>query len=328
MTRQMSVGMKTYTRELIERLPRVAPEFNYAFLGRGKNFGYDEQIGLPLEMGRSRLDLMHFTALYVPVIAPAPSVITIHDLIHLRYPQYFKAKVRPYYATVVRLACARAKRVITDDDRTIEDLERFLSVDRRKVRVVPLGVADAFFRGGEAPVTSRPYLLYVGNHREHKNLPTLFDAWSALPQEMAIDLCLTGPDDFDGELQRRARPNREIVALGNVSEEELIGRYTGARALVQPALSEGFGLPMLEAMAAGCPVIATTGAVPRVLAPAARTFAAGDAAELTARIAQLVEDDALRARVIEHGREVAAPLTWDRCARETAAVYHEILEGR
>ena len=124
MTRQMSVGMKTYARELIARLPQVAPEFTFSFFERGANFGYDEQVRLPLEMGRSRLDLMHFMSLYVPLISPVPSIITIHDVIHLRYPQYFKSKVRSYYATVVRLACARAKRVITDDERTIDDLER------------------------------------------------------------------------------------------------------------------------------------------------------------------------------------------------------------
>src|ERR1700683_5477873 len=153
MTRQMSVGMKTYARELIARLPSVAPEFKFAFFERGANFGYDEQVRLPLTMRRSQLDLMHFMSLYVPLLSPTPSVITIHDVIHLRYPQYFKSKVRSYYATVVRLACARAKRVITDDERTIDDLERYLKVDRRKVRVIPLGIAERFLRGGEAPAT-------------------------------------------------------------------------------------------------------------------------------------------------------------------------------
>jgi len=323
----MSVGMKTYARELIARLPSVAPEFEFAFFERGANFGYDEQVRLPVAMGRSQLDLMHFMSLYVPLISPVPSVITIHDVIHLRYPQYFKSKVRSYYATVVRLACARAKRVITDDERTIDDLERYLKVDRSKVRVIPLGIAERFLRGGEAPATPRAYLLYVGNHREHKNLPVLFDAWSALPEALAVDLYLTGPDDFGGELQRRARADREIVALGDVSEERLIGYYAGARALVQPALSEGFGLPMLEAMALGCPVISSARAVPRVLEPAALTFSAGDAGELCARIAAVLGNDALRSELLERGRGLARTLTWDRCARATADLYHEVLES-
>jgi glycosyltransferase involved in cell wall biosynthesis len=326
MTRQMSVGMKTYARELIARLPKVAPELDFSFFERGANFGYDEQIRLPLDMQRSQLDLMHFMSLYVPLIATAPSVITIHDLIHLRYPQYFKSKVRSYYATVVRLACARAKRVITDDERTVDDLERFLRVDRKKVRVIPLGVGEAFFASVPGPQTARPYLFYVGNHRKHKNLPVLFDAWSALPEDVAVDLYLTGHDDFEGELQRRKRANREIVALGDLSEAELIGTYAGARALLQPALSEGFGLPMLEAMAAGCPVIACADAVPRVLEPAALTFPSGDASALTLRILSVLGDDGLRSGLIAHGRSLAANLTWDRCARVTADLYHEVLE--
>ncbi len=326
MTRQMSVGMKTYARELIARLPAVAPEFEFAFFERGANFGYDEQVRLPAAMGRSRLDLMHFMSLYVPLVSPVPSIITIHDVIHLRYPQYFKSKVRSYYATVVRLACARAKRVITDDQRTVDDLERYLKVDRRKVRVIPLGIAERFLRGGEAPATPRPYLLYVGNHRQHKNLPVLFKAWSALPQDAGVDLYLTGPDDFGGELQRRALPSRRIVALGDISEERLIGYYAGALALVQPALSEGFGLPMLEAMAVGCPVVASADAVPRVLEPAALTFAPDDPGELRAQIEMLLGDAGLRAQFVERGRSLARTLTWDRCARSTADLYHEVLE--
>jgi glycosyltransferase involved in cell wall biosynthesis len=328
MTRQMSVGMKTYARELLARLPKVAPEFEYAFFERGANFGYDEQVRLPLAMRRSRLDLMHFMSLYVPLVSTAPSVITIHDLIHLRFPQYFKPKVRSYYATVVRLACARAKRVITDDERTVDDLERFLGVDRRKVRVIPLGVGERFLRGAEAPRTPRPYLLYVGNHRQHKSLPTLFDAWSALPPGCGVDLYVTGPDDFGGELQRRRLPDREIVALGDLSEERLIESYAGARALVQPALSEGFGLPMLEAMAVGCAVIACADAVPRILEPAALTFAARDARALGARMLELLGDEALRARLLDLGRDLGRTLTWDRCARATADLYHEVLEAR
>jgi glycosyltransferase involved in cell wall biosynthesis len=326
MTRQMSVGMKTYARELIARLPAVAPELEFTFFERGANFGYDEQVRLPVAIGRSQLDLMHFMSLYVPLISPVPSVITIHDVIHLRYPQYFKAKVRSYYATVVRLACARAKRVITDDERTIDDLERYLKVDRRKVRVIPLGITERFLRGGEAPATPRPYLLYVGNHREHKNLPVLFKAWSALPVEAAVDLYLTGPDDFGGELQRLSGSGRRIVALGDISEEQLIGYYAGARALVQPALSEGFGLPMLEAMAVGCPVIASAEAVPRVLETAALTFAADAPDELRVRIESLLGDAALRTQFSERGRTLAGTLTWDRCARATADLYHEVLE--
>jgi glycosyltransferase involved in cell wall biosynthesis len=325
LTRQMSVGMKTYARELVARLPRVAPEFSYATFDRGKNFGFDEQVRLPLALRRSRVDLVHFLSIYVPLAALAPSVITVHDLIHLRFPLYFKAKVRPYYQTLVRLACARARRVITDDERTVDDLERYLGVSPSKVRVVPLGVDERFLAPAAPFAAPRPYLLYVGNHREHKNLATLFEAWSSLPKSEAVDLYVTGPDDFGGELQRLSGSERAIVALGDVDADRLPSYYAGARALVQPALREGFGLPMLEAMAAGCAVVACEDAVPRLLEPAALTFAARDTGELAAILHDIVADEGLRARFVNSGRRIAQTLTWDRCARATADVYGEVL---
>jgi len=326
LTRQMSIGMKTYAGEIVARLPRVAPEYSYFVFSKGANFGWREQVQLPLAMRRARLDLVHFLSQYVPLMLPSRFVITIHDLIHLRFPQYFKAKVGPYYRSVVRRACARARCVITDDERTIDDLVEFLGVERAKVRVIPLGVSESFLDAAVAFSAERPYLLYVGNHREHKDLATLFDAWSALPESSSVDLYLTGPDDFGGELQRRATPSRAIVALGDVTTERLASYYSGARALVQPALREGFGLPMLEAMAAGCPVIACRDALPRALEGAAQSFPARDSAALRLELERMLADEGLRGRAINSGREVARRLSWDRCARATADVYREILE--
>jgi glycosyltransferase involved in cell wall biosynthesis len=326
LTRQLSVGMKSYVRELTRRLPVAAPQYDYVSFEQGGNFGWDEQIGLPLAIARSRVSLVHYLSLYVPLLSPAPSIVTIHDLIHLHFPEYFKAKVRPYYETVVRWACARAKRVITDDEKTVDDLERFLHVDRAKVRVIPLGVDQRFLDASAPHVAAKPYLLYVGNHRPHKNLHTLFEAWSALPDRIAVDLYVTGSDDFGGELERRSTPERGIVALGDVSEDELASYYAGAVALVQPSFREGFGLPALEAMASGCAVVATEGALPRVLAPAALVFESGSAAELRAMLERIVIEPELRATYARAGRIAAATLTWDRCALETASVYAEVLE--
>jgi len=322
----MSVGMKTYACELAARLPRVAPEYSYVSFTHGGNFGWCEQVRLPLALRRARLDLVHFLSQYVPLVLPRRFVITIHDVIHLRFPQYFKAKVGPYYRTVVRHACARARRIITDDERTVDDLVELLGVARAKVRVVPLGVAEHFREAAEPFAGERPYLLYVGNHREHKDLKTLFEAWSALPERWNVDLYVTGADDFGGELQRRNESARAIVALGDVTTERLLRYYAGARALVQPALREGFGLPMLEAMAAGCPVIACRDALPGALGAAAQTYPPRDAGALRTEIERVLADEGLRSRAINSGREVARRLSWDRCARATADVYREVLE--
>jgi glycosyltransferase involved in cell wall biosynthesis len=326
LTRQLSVGMQTYVRELVVRLPRVASEYAYVPFTQGDNFGWSEQVALPLRIWRANLDLMHFLSQYVPALLPSRFVVTIHDLIHLRFPEHFKAKVGSYYATIVRRACARARRVITDDDRTVDDLVALLGVERSKVRVVPLGVAERFNRSVAPYAGARPYLLYVGNHRKHKDLSTLFEAWSSLDESLHVDLYLTGPDDFGGELQHRSSASRAIVALGDVTSERLATYYAGARALVQPALREGFGLPMLEAMAVGCPVVACHDAVPQPLVAATLTFPAGDARFLRAVLERVLTDDALRDQSIDFAATVARRLTWDRCARATADVYREVLE--
>ncbi len=157
LTRQMSIGMKTYARELVVRLPRTAPEYSYVALSEGGNFGWSEQVRLPSAIRCARLDVVHFLSQYVPLMLPPRFVITIHDLIHLRFPQYFKAKVGPYYQTVVRRACARAARVITDDARTVDDLAELLGVDRAKVRVIPLGVAESFLEPVDPFAGERPF---------------------------------------------------------------------------------------------------------------------------------------------------------------------------
>ncbi len=322
-TRQLSTGMQTYVRELVARLPSAAPDLEFVTFTGGGNFGWAEHVRLPLAVRAAAPALTHFLSQYTPVLMPRPYVVTIHDLIHLLFPENFKSKVGPYYRTVVRHIAGRAARVITDDVRTVADLQRFLGVAPERVRVVPLGVQDVFLQPAVPHRGPRPYFLYSGNHREHKDLPTLFEAWEALPEDISADLLITGPHDFGRRFLRR---NGEVIALGNVPAGELAGYYAGAVALVHPALREGFGLPMLEAMAAGCPVIACADALPSVLEGPALTFPAHGAAEASRAMQRVLADQGLRMKLVNEGRARAAEFTWDRCARETASVYREVVE--
>jgi glycosyltransferase involved in cell wall biosynthesis len=322
-TGRMSVGMTAYAVELAARLPRVAPWLRFEIFRHGGNFGIDEQIRLPLAVLRARPRIVHFLSLYTPLALPPRYALTIHDLIHLRFPQYFKRSVGPYYRVVVRRACARAARVIVDDPRTAADLERLLGVDPRRVRVVPLGIDDAFLHDVTPEPAPRPYFLYAGNHREHKDLPTLVAAWQALGAEREVDLYLTGDDDVPG-LERGGRPGGVLRFVGAVEAGRLARLYRGAAAYVHPALCEGFGLPMLEAAAVGTRVIACNEAVPAVLAATVDTFPPRD----SARLAALLNDALDRPLGPEQrGRlaKVARAYTWDRCAGATAEVYREML---
>ncbi len=320
--RQMSVGMSAYAEELAARLPRVAPDLAFAVRPRATALGPGEQLGLPLALWRMAPRLVHFLSVYAPLLGPRPYVITIHDLIHLRFPQYFKRSVGPYYAMVVRAVCAGAARVITDDDRTVEDLERYLRVPPAKVSVVPLGVDDRFLEPVPPEAGGVPYFLFVGNHRPHKDLATLFAAWETLDPAREIDLLVTGTDDLAPEAHRPRRSRGRLRFLGAVPPERLARLYRGALALVHPALAEGFGLPLLEAAAVGTAVIACEDAVPAVLRPYARVFPARDVIALAALMSRAAGDAAPR----DEARRFARTLTWDRCAERTAEVYRAVLE--
>lgn len=350
-TRQMSVGMKTYVRELVARLPNVAPDLNFIAVTNAElqtpgvemirisdaaaaNFSYSEQVALPRLM-RGRADLSHFMSVYAPRFSSVPCVYTIHDLIHRRFPEYFSWKIPVYYRFVAKPVAHAARAVITDARATLPDLKQHLGLDESSVRVVPLGVAESYSVEESARaersrfVRERaglrgPYVLYAGNHRKHKNLHILADAWSRL--DVPCDLVLTEDGPFTFASDRYASRYGRIVPLGHVDTEDLVGLYTGCAAAVQPSSYEGFGLSVLEGMAAGAPVIvARTPALVEVAGDAALTFAHDDAAALALQLKTALAGgpaiDALRARGYRRARE----FTWDRTARMTADVYREAL---
>lgn len=324
LTSHMSAGMTTYARMLFEHVPKVAPDLAFSFAGDGDNFDLAEQLALPLQIARTRPRLVHYPAPFVPLVTPAPFVMTVHDLIDLHYPQFGKRRVGPYYRYSVGPAARRARAVITDDAMTIPDLKRFLGVDPGRVRIVPLGV-DFPEPLPPRAIHPRPYLLYVGNHRPHKNVITLARAWAALPEGSGVDLLLTGESDVGDAFDALRRPDAEIVFLGQRTEAELIGYYRAARAYVHPALREGFGLPLLEAMRAGVPVIATHGALPSILAPHAYPFDAGDMEELRALLVRVLDEPSHFERSAAAAQIATKALTWEATARATVAVYREFL---
>jgi O-antigen biosynthesis alpha-1,2-mannosyltransferase len=326
--RRVSVGMRTYIREVSSRLPRVAPEYEYIEYRKGENLGVADQIVLPLQMRRDRVELAHYMAHYVPAFAGGRFVFTIHDLIHLRFLHFFKRAIGPYYNTIVKRASRQAARIITSDRRTIADLVNYFDVDPAKIRVVPLAPRERFFKPSPPFRAERPYFINVGNHRAHKDIPTLLRAWASLPPQYEVDLYLTGPDDLNGELQRFSTPRRKAIALGDISDDELASYYAGAVALVHPAMLEGFGLPFVEAMASGCPVIATDESIPEPISDVSLHFPVGSAETAAEHMRRLLDDESVRHNLVERGTTVVRTLTWDRTARETADVYAEVLEEK
>jgi glycosyltransferase involved in cell wall biosynthesis len=200
-------------------------------------------------------------------------------------------------------------------------------VDEARVNTVPLGVDGAWFKDGaigDAP--HRPYFLYVGNVKPHKNLSRLIEAFVQVSNVIPHDLVVVGrregfgTGDLAAERLTSTAPNR-IVLKGQVSNAELERYYMHATALVFPSLYEGFGLPALEAMAAGCPVLASSAAaLPEVCGDAALYFDPYDANAIGQKVVLLARDESLRSRLIAKGKVQASKFSWKRTGELTARI--------
>ena len=281
-------------------------------------------------------------------------VVTLHDLTPLLVPGVMPSAARraAYRAWNARAARV-AGRLIVPSRCTAADVERRFPLARGKVRVTPYA-ADDFSSGPAASLTglladlvARPYVLAIGSTKPHKDLATLLRAFAQLaPRRPDLRLLLVGaePLGYLGAASASAgagvppgRPPgvsqdvppdvRACVAFtGRVSDAELRALYAGASAFAIPSLYEGFGLPPLEAMALGAPVVcADAASLPEVVGDAALLFPAGDAGALAAALSRVLDDPALRERLSQAGRERAAQFTWQRTAAATVAVYREAL---
>jgi len=316
--------MRAYVHALLDGLPRVAPDIRVHPVGHGLNFGLAEQWGLPAEIARIKPDLTHYPTVFVPIRRRRPYVAMVHDLIHLQYPKYFGRSTAVFYELIGTPMLRDAELLLMSDERTVTACEELLRVPRERCRIVPLGYDPALLATPMPPPAATPYFFYAGNHRPHKNLGALYEVWTSLPEALAVDLVLTGEPDARA-LARYRRRNGVLRYTGTLDDAELAAHFRGAAAYVHPALTEGFGLPMLEAAVLGTPVIASTTAVPAIVAPYAATFAPHDPLALRAALTDAVVNAAARRQLAAEGSVALRAYTWDRFAAATAAVYREVV---
>jgi len=278
---------------------------------------------------RPRPDVLFVPAHVLPLAHPLPSVVTVHDLGYRHFPGAHPAGQRLYLDWSTRFSARAATHVIADSAATQRDLAHFYGVPAEKVSVVYPGRDERLVRVDPTPVRARydlppDYLLHVGTLQPRKNLSRLIDAVAHLRgQWPLVQLVLAGQPGWQaGPILEQARANAGFVRLLDyVPDDDLAGLYSGARAFVFPSLYEGFGFPVLEAMACGTPVVcANTSSLPEVAGDAALLVDPQDTAALAAAIGQLLSGEALRASLAAKGLEQVQKFSWERAATETLKV--------
>ena len=281
-------------------------------------------LGMPRLLRRLRPALAHFQHA-LPLACPCPAVVTVHDLSFERDPSLMSLRDRLVFRTAVPRSARRAARVLAVSERTKRDLIELYGIDDAKIVVTPNGVDPAFTPQGPTP-DGAPYALVVGTIQARKDPDAAIEAL-ALLGDNDLRLVFAGPDKGGRAHAERTAARVGLAARvefkGHVPREELAALYRGAACLVFPSRYEGFGLPTLEAMASGTPVVATrAGALPEVTGNAAILVDDRSPAALAGGIERALAD---RDRLVAAGLARAAGFTWSETARRTLAVYRELL---
>jgi glycosyltransferase involved in cell wall biosynthesis len=352
-----AAGVRRYATELLSSLVQLGEPLDVVLLGGDPSsvdaLGLEHVregwhpptnagwmlVGLPLAARRARVDVLHAPAYTAPFWSPAPTVLTIHDVSYERHPEWFPYRRDALRRAFYRRSALSAHTIITDSRFSADEIHAAYGIDRRRIVVVPLGVDAAFGWGTQAaaPLPSgvtAPFVLHVGDLHERRNVGMALDAVLEARRRGGavanLSLVLAGVDRGTGQaVLARARDAGAPAAatlVGSVSDAELRALYRGALALVYPSLYEGFGLPLLEAMAMGAPVVASQAAsIPEVAGGAALLLDPHDRAAWTDAILRIAQDSAHRDDLRARGLARAAQCTWEEAARRTLEVYRSAL---
>jgi glycosyltransferase involved in cell wall biosynthesis len=287
-----------------------------------------------IEWWTGRVDVVHGTNFVVPPAHKAAEVVSVHDLTMIRYPEFCEPATL-HFPEMIRRALRRGAMVHTDSAVVAAEVVDFFGAPAECVRVVPCGVAADLLAGSQpsqpAERCGRPYVLALGKTEPRKDLPTLVRAFDALAGSHAdLELVVAGPVGWAEEplvaAIDRAQHRRRIRRLGWVDRPRRAALLRHAAAFAYPSVYEGFGLPPLEAMAAGVPVVTTDGgSLPEVVDGAAKIVPVGDPEALAAALATVIDDEAERHRLISAGRCRAAEFTWERAAAGLVGLYHDAI---
>jgi glycosyltransferase involved in cell wall biosynthesis len=283
-----------------------------------------EQIVLPIEASRYRLDVLFNPGFTAPVLAPCPCVTVFHDLQHKRHPEYFRWFDLPFWRLLLWASAHRSRTLIAPSEATREDLFRYYPFTRGRVTVIPHGVDQAFFALDRSKI--EPYVLCVSTLHPHKNLERLIRAYARKQRD--FKLVIAGMRGFHSAAlealiadlgcgEKSGSPS-SVQLTGWIPRDELMRLYAGARAFIYPSTFEGFGMPVLEAMAAGIPVACSD--IPplrEVAGDAALFFDPSDDDAVAAALDRIASDETLRRELSQAGPLRARGFTWEHAAIAT-----------
>ncbi len=359
-----SAGIARYIFHLLRALPATAPDLElHAYTGESRatemlnalhihltHWHTEkpttrilwEQFIFPFEIVRLRPHLTHSLAFASSLLSGIPSVVTVYDLSFILYPEYFRTANRTYLKWATRQSVARAQHIITISESTKRDLIHLFAISANKIEVIPPGVEPEFFEEVEGPALEQfcrgknlpeHFVLFIGTQEPRKNIPALIRAFAQakshvhLPHRLVI---AGGRGWLDDAIERTIEEldlQHDVIRPGFVAQEELPLWYRAADAFVYPSQYEGFGLPPLEALAAGTPVITSNcSSLPEVVGDAALLIAPRDQEGLAQALERVLTEPSLREELSMRGRARAREFTWARTAQDTARVYRRVLE--
>ncbi|MBN1311091.1 MAG: glycosyltransferase family 4 protein [Anaerolineae bacterium] len=352
-------GITQYTYHLISELARLDAENRYLILHSRKD-GRDltaalnqhrvpcwtpahhrfERLALGIELAPLGLDLLHSPDFIPPLGGGYRKVITIHDLAFLLYPDILTADSRRYYNQQIQAAARSADHIIAVSEATRRDVLEMLNVPTEKVTVIPEAAGARYepapaveiLRVKTAYNLPEKYILFLGTYEPRKNLGGLLRAYDYLRAELrdAPDLVIAGARGWLYEkafrLVEELGLGSHVIWLDNLVDVDMPGLYSGAQILCLPSFYEGFGLPVLEAMACGTPVVSSDrGSLPEVVGEAGLMVNPDDPANIAAGLHRVLTDADLAKQLRRRGLEQARLFTWQETARQTLAVYNDLL---
>ena len=355
-------GIGTYIRNILRELARMDRETEYVLICQqldrdlagslGENFrvaidsskpySVREQISIPWTVLRSNAQLFHEPHYVLPPLARTRSVVTIHDCIHLRFPQYLPNRAALTYArTQMGSAARRADHILTVSEASKRDILHYFDVPPEKISVIYNAIHEHFAvpppeenirRVAERYQLQDGFVLYVGNVKPHKNLERLLDAFHLLhqmPGLEAVKLVMIGDEISRHSRLRRAvhryNLHKYVRFLGFLPDEMLAVVYRLASVFVFPSLYEGFGLPPLEAMASGTPVVTSNvSSLPEVVGDAALLVDPTSAEEIADAMRRILTDRELAAQMSARGPARARAFSWEQAARQVRDIYLDV----